>query len=534
MRTKAVIAMASLAFAFGQLEARALNATSAPPNYWCTWNTQGTTLREVQKTVKTAFAGDQGAPKQRDNLNEAVLFGDDGWATRFYPSDRGSLFLLLDGGWDLPYGTSTTGTKDLSIRGACIPHPDRFPSLKGTPGERLKALNDKVKSLGWRGIGVWMPAHVNGDKAEGRLLTDEEAREVLEEKMRLCKEAGVEYWKIDWGMRSRSVAFRRLVADVRDKVYPGLSIEHCWVGGPLNDVDRKKGTQTCDGRLFGNEEWCRNSKDHLAVMAASDVFRTYDVLSPFQYVSTLERCAYYSTLAEESRLPVMLTIQELPYIIGPGLGHVLDISPTGMRNGKAVPNDACVALAWQKIAPPFGHDTELKTQCSDEVLEDEWTYSGKDCSWFSAVAGKTIKQAAPAVVTRGLPLPEVKTEGPKPFVCGARYPNGAIALAFLPRAVSGKRYVECLADVTLDAKLEKGKPLGVFGRFRSLTLKDGIAEGARIQARQLPYGKARDVTALCKVAKDGPVTIPMDVFEKPQGDYTPNVVIEAVEPSKND
>ena len=533
---KYVVAVAWVVLSIGQLEARALSATSAPPNYWCTWATQGTTLREVQKAGKAVFAGDQGAPMQRDNLNESVLFGADGWATLFYPNERGALFLLLDGGWDLPYGTATRGAKDLSMRGACIPHPDRFPSLKGTPAERLKALNDKVKALGWRGIGVWIPEHVYGDMAEGRMLTDDEARDVLADKMRLCKEAGVEYWKIDWGMRNGNrAAFRRMMSDVRDKVYPGLILEHCWVGSPLNDVDRKNGcAQTSNGRLFGNEEWCRKRKDHLAVLAASDVFRTYDVLSPFQYVTTLERCAYYSTLADEGRLPVMLTIQERPYIIGPGLGYVLDISPTGMINGKVVPNDACVALAWQKIAPPFGHDTELRTRCSDEVLEDVWTYSEKDCFWFTAAIGKTIKQAAPAIVTRGLPLPEVRTEGPKPFVCGARYPNGAVALAFLPRVVDGKSYVECLADVTLDAKLEKGKPLGVFGRFRTLTIKGGIADAPHIQARQLPYGKRRDVTALCTFAEDGSVTIPMEVFEKPQGDYTPNVVIEAVDVPKKD
>ena len=100
--------------------------------------------------------------------------------------------------------------------------------------------------------------------------------------------------------------------------------------------------------------------------------------------------------------------------------------------------------------------------------------------------------------------------------------------------VDGKSYVECLADVTLDVKLEKGKPLGVFGRFRSLTLKGGLADGVHIQARQLPYGKARDVTALCTIRDDGSITIPLAVYEKPQGAYTPNVVIEAVEPSKND
>ena len=219
-----------------------------------------------------------------------------------------------------------------------------------------------------------------------------------------------------------------------------MILEHCWVGSPLNDVDRKKGcAQTSNGRLFGNKAWQRLRKDHLAVLSASDVFRTYDVLAPFQYVTTLERCAYYSTLADECNLPVMLTIQELPYIIGPGLGYVLDISPTtGDRNGKSIPNDACVALAWQKIAPPFGHDRGIKTFCSDESLEDVWTYSEKDCSWFSAAAGKTVKQGAPAVVTRGLPIPKVEAQGPKPFLCGARYPNGAIALAFLPRILNGK------------------------------------------------------------------------------------------------
>ena len=162
------------------------------------------------------------------------------------------------------------------------------------------------------------------------------------------------------------------------------------------------------------------------------------------------------------------------------------------------------------------------------MLEDVWSYSDKDCSWFTEVANKTVVQAAPAAVTRGLPIPEVKAAGPKPFVCGARYPNGALSLAFLPRVVGGKCRVDCLADVTLDAKLETGKPLGVFGRFRSLTLKGGLADGAHMQARQLPYGKARDVTALCTIGEDGSVTIPLAVFEKPQGDYTPNVVIEVV------
>ena len=94
--------------------------------------------------------------------------------------------------------------------------------------------------------------------------------------------------------------------------------------------------------------------------------------------------------------------------------------------------------------------------------------------------------------------------------------------------------MECLADVTLDVNLEKGKPLGVFGRFQSLTILGGVSGAARVQARQLPYGKKRDVTSLCRIAEDGSVTIPMEVFEAPQGNYTPNVVIEAVDVAKKD
>ena len=280
---KFVVPIVFLAMASGQPGAHAQDSKSMLPNYWCTWSTQGSTLRKAQKAEKTTFAGDQGVPLQRDNLNEEVLFGEDGWAKLFYPNDRAALFLLVDAGWDLPYRTSTHGVKDMSMRGACIPHPDRFPSFKGTPGERLKALNEKVKSFGWRGVGVWIPAHVHGDKAAGRMLTDDEAREVLAEKMRLCREAGVGYWKIDWGMRSNSVEFRRLVSDVRDKVYPGLTIEHCWVPGtPLNDVDTKHGcAQENRGRLVGLKSWEKHRADHADVLAASDVFRTYDTAHTF-------------------------------------------------------------------------------------------------------------------------------------------------------------------------------------------------------------------------------------------------------------
>lgn len=512
----------------------ALCASGGPaPNYWCTWATQGATLGRNVKAGKVAFAGDQGVPLQRDNLNEEVLFGEGGWAKRFYPNERGDLYLLLDAGWDLPYGTQTHGA-DLALRGACIPDAARFPSLKGTPAERLKALDAKAKACGWRGIGVWLPSHTQGEEPgkdghPGRRLSLEEMRRVWTEKLLLCREAGVGYWKVDWGLRSWDCVLRGLMTELKNEIHPALTIEHCWVPGvPLNGIRiSQNGKVEGPGRLFGYDVWAGKRADQAKTLAVSDVFRTYDVIAPFEKVTTLERCAYYSKLAEERLLPVLLNVEDEP-LIGAGLGHVLGIMSSGAAGAGIATNDACVALAWQKLAPPFGHDTAAVTRYADETLEDVWTYADNDCSWFTSAARKTIRQSAPAVVTRGLALPTVRADGPKPFVCGARYPNGALALSFLTRTTGGRRAVACPADVTLDAKLEPGKPFGLFGAFKSVTLKGGASKDVRIRARQLPYGKPRDVTALCRIEDCGALVISGEVVEKPCGAYTPHVVLEAV------
>ena len=509
-------------------------ASGAPaPNYWCTWATQGSTLGRNVKAGKIAFAGDQGVPMQRDNLNEEVLFGESGWAKRLYPNERGDLYLLLDAGWDLPYGTETHGA-DMALRGACIPDAKRFPSLKGAPAERLHALVEKAKACGWRGLGVWLPSHTHGEfpgrqGRPGRKFSLDEARKVWTEKLQLCRAAGVGYWKVDWGLRTWDCALRGLMTELKNTIYPALTIEHCWVPGvPLNGIRiSQDGQVKGPGRLFGYDVWSEKRADQSKTLAVSDVFRTYDVIAPFEKATTLERCAYYSSLAEERKLPVLLNVEDEP-LIGIGLGHVLGVMSNGMVGSGIATNDACVALAWQKLAPPFGHDTASVTRYSGETLEDEWTYSDRDCSWFTAAANKTIRQAAPAIVTRGLPLPTVNTGGPKPFVCGVRHPNGAIALAFLPRTTGGTRTFDCPADVTIDAQLEPGKPLGLFGRFKSVTLKGGVAKGLRIQARQLPYGRTKDATELCRPLPDGSLLIPGSVLEKPLGAYTPHVVLEAV------
>ncbi len=70
------------------------------PNYWCTWGAQATTTKDPQ-------AGGQMAAS--DNLNETLIFKDPGWLTHYFDKIRQDLFVVYDGGWDVPIGHDFTG-----------------------------------------------------------------------------------------------------------------------------------------------------------------------------------------------------------------------------------------------------------------------------------------------------------------------------------------------------------------------------------------------------------------------------------------
>ena len=50
-------------------------------------------------------------------------------------------------------------------------------------------------------------------------------------------------------------------------------------------------------------------------------------------------------------------------------------------------------------------------------------------TWARNTYGKMVSQSAPAIMARNMPLPEVESDGPAPFVCAATYPNGATGIA---------------------------------------------------------------------------------------------------------
>ena len=135
----------------------------ASPNYWCTWSTQSVRLPAARRALAPLFGGDQSRPTTRDSLCEEALFGPEGW-TGFYPESRADLYFLLDDGWDVAFGAHPDVPPGIAQFGAMAPDPGRFPSLSGTPGERLAELTRRVTDAGWRGLGLWVAPQSQGDK----------------------------------------------------------------------------------------------------------------------------------------------------------------------------------------------------------------------------------------------------------------------------------------------------------------------------------------------------------------------------------
>ena len=122
--------------------------------YWCTWATQDATLVNHQATGELKFPGDQGVPGVRDNMNEHVVFGPNGWINLF-PEHRGDMLFLLDDGWDVPYGAKG-GSAGIHSFGSLVPDRERFPSLgvNASDRDRLREPVRRTEDKGWMGLGV--------------------------------------------------------------------------------------------------------------------------------------------------------------------------------------------------------------------------------------------------------------------------------------------------------------------------------------------------------------------------------------------
>jgi len=232
----------------------------------------------------------------------------------------------------------------------------------------------------------------------------------------------------------------------------------------------------------------------------TDVVRTYDVSWPLSTAITLDRVASLLEFgAKHPECIAILNCEDEPYM-GAALGCAIGIlrfpqpkpatplliDPHGVNQRM---DEVTRAIRWSRIAPALPASA-VPVTLSEQILVDQWRYEKGDV-WEDAWIGNVLKQGAPAIIARNLPLPQVKAEGEPPFVVCSRHPNGAVAVATLPRSFGKERARHIpLADVTITG----GDTIGVFGRYHSLTIQLPHSAG-KVWAQDLAKDEAHDVTA---------------------------------------
>lgn len=495
------------------------------PNYWCTWATQGQTVAGYKATGEIKFPGDQGIVGIRENLNEQVLFREKGgWARALYPAARSDLNLLLDDGWDVGFGFNPYQNCDQF--GSMILHEQRFPSFPGTPARRLEKLVRAVKDLGWRGLGLWVAPQMPGERWSHHEPADKVYAD-LRRKLGWCGEAGVSYLKVDWGAHDGDIEYRRRMSEWARELAPGMLVEHCRTWGvPMNGVkvvkkDGRDVVVATTGRCEGDPGFDGRVRKHAeALMEFSDVFRIYDMTEPIFVTQAIERTQVLARIAERVGGSTFINVEDVPYL-GAALGQSIGVmrAPNwpakdvrDVTHRREATGEVTRAVAWQRIAPPFRSRADVPTRRTEATLTDSWTFGPAD-TWYKGAHGQTVPQSAPAVTTRGLDrFPVVRDAGEGvPYVCAMRHPNGALAVAALPRLDDTKGFRVPAAEVFVPADA-LGVPVAAFGRFRSLTFKVS-RKPACVLARDLAGTVEHDIASSCIIASDC-VTVPGDVLSR--------------------
>jgi hypothetical protein len=182
-------------------------------------------------------------------------------------------------------------------------------------------------------------------------------------------------------------------------------------------------------------------------------------------------------------------------------------------------------MKWQRLAPAFQVGS-VSEKLDTAYLYDYWKFKPGD-TWAKWVNGKTILQAAPARVSRGMQLPEVKGET-LPYVLCSRFPNGNYAVATLFRTDSLKGFVYPLADVVIHC--DKPTKIGVFGDYKSLKINFAEKGCKHIFAQDLAGNKAVEITDLVKindksVLLDGELLKIVGTSSASKGDVSPPGVL---------
>lgn len=438
------------------------NTPSAAPDYLCTWNIQGYLVNAT-------------APEYwRAEMNEANIFGEgkyQNWAS-FFPSIRQDLFFVMDDSWDIP---AKENDRKNPYLGTTELNEERFPSCTGTPTERLQKLVQKFKAMGWKGAGGWICAQ----KADNLSHVDEEA--YWTERLKAAHDAGFSYWKVDWGHQATNDEWRKMLTRLGKEHAPDLWIENA----------------------MKNE-----------YVEFSDVFRTYDVENIIAQPVTIQRVSNLLPFKAQEGAKGIINCEDEPYI-AVGLGCAIGIMrhpfagnlPDGSQdvafppvghNYKQCMDEIVRGVRWHRIAGPFGVGGDFAI---DTVkLADSWVLKEKETWRTDRKPGTVMRASAPARVSRGMPLPEVAdTASNRPFILASTYPNGAVVLSAIGRAI-GREYVTKEVPVAIEGKDWKA-PLGLFGRFQEVTViySSVLSEKVKVLAQDLAGDTPVDVTSEVKI-----------------------------------
>lgn len=423
-------------------------------NYLCTWTLQ----ERVADALHTE--GRDGPERQRNVLTKALLFDREDLYHPYAREDRAGLLLLLDDGWDVPFGTSTAD--GILPFGSLIVDEGKFPGTGDTPAQRLRTLCEQARALGYAGLGVWVAPQEAFWEGE---VDWNHARAYWEERARWCQQAGVTYWKVDWGKHEATPGYRELISECAHRFAPGLLVEHALPQSPLTAITEA-------------EEACRR-------FAFSDVFRTYDIAAPFENADTFARV--HCLLSRAPNTQSLINAEDQP-MVAAGLGlnlGVMDFS-----------HETLACLRWQRLAPPFAA-SEGRYSWSKRMVSDHLTFDYQPVHWISNRIGTTYSVATPAAAARGTVLPEVLADGEPPVVLACEHPQThAYAVSILRRTIEPNIGLILPADVTIHPS-DPFAPIGVFGTCRSLraVFDQPLPEGCTVWAQSLLGKEAKDVTS---------------------------------------
>lgn len=450
-------------------------------SYYCTWHHQSRVMNKYG-------IPDVNGSGCRDALCLQYLFNSENDYHWLPEEDRAGVYLVLDDGWDVALGTQSNSRENRRFFGSVEPDPVKFAGLGDTPLERLKALSRLSMEHGYAGLGLWIAPQVCGEIEDSPM---DAAERYWISRARLCAEAGVRYWKVDWGYQSNNTEYRRMMTRAAKRYAPELMIEHAYIQKPIT---------------FEDEHETRKRLSR-AAFAIGDAFRSYDVMWPMPECVTLSRL---HEVLKDHPAPEY-GVRQLPnaeyrYFTAAGLGCSVGVMDESVF--------AIAVLRWQRIAPPFGAN-EAEYRHSDEFLTDSYFFPKNVVSW-QEYAGKLLTESAPAVMARGCGLPTVEAVGETlPFVCASRCPEtGAYAIAANRRTIDPNALVIAPARVTWEID-DPNAVVGVFGYLDSLTLvyPRELRKGAKIFAQNLLDEEAEEITAGA-VINGNRVTIPGRVLNR--------------------